>query len=181
MIHPTAYIDRLAFVDRDKCRVGAGTWIHRFSSVTRGTVLGEDCVVWPLVNLDGPIIGDRCKIASGVVMGAGFKVGNDVFIGPNVTFANDLWPEANSEGFDYGPFREGRFTIVVENNAAIGANVLLKPGVIIRAGALIEGGAVVDSGTVVPENMLYLRTGVMKPIPSDRRARRMRLLPEETR
>lgn len=175
MIHYSSFIHPWAHVDRSSCKIGAGTKIHQFASVTRGTVLGEDCVVWPFAMLDGPIIGDRCKIASGVAMGAGFKLGNDVFIGPNVTFCNDLWPEASAEGFDDARLRGGEFTIIVESGASIGANAVIMPGSIIRSGAVIGAGEKFGPGNV-PENMLYLEDETW-PIPMDRRARRMRILP----
>lgn len=143
MIHHSAYIHHKAHVDVT-CRVGAGTKIWQFASVTRGTVLGEDCIVWPFAMLDGPIIGDRCKIASGVAMGPGFKIGNDVFIGPNVVLCNDMWPETSTEGYDEAHWRSGEeFAVIVEDNVAISAGAIILPGVRIRSGSVIAAGAIV--------------------------------------
>jgi carbonic anhydrase/acetyltransferase-like protein (isoleucine patch superfamily) len=55
-------------------------------------VLGADCNVASGATLDGPVFGDRCIISQGVAMGPGFLIGDDVFIGPNVTVCNDRWP-----------------------------------------------------------------------------------------
>lgn len=177
MIHHSVNINPRAVVD-NTCKIGEGTRIHQFASITRGTRLGQDCVVWPFANLDGSVFGDRCVIASGVVMGPGFAIGNDVFIGPNVTFCNDMWPEVGKEGFDAEKFtKEGRVTIRVGDGASIGANAVILPGVTIGAGALIAAGARV-SRDVAP-GVLYLTDGYTASLDAIdiRRERRMRLLP----
>lgn len=143
MIHHAAIIHHKAHVDID-CHVGAGTRICQFASVTRGTVLGEDCTVWPFAMLDGSTFGDRCKIASGVAMGAGFLVGNDVFIGPNVTICNDMWPEVSKEGYDDKRLRLGiDFAVIIGDRASIGAGVIILPGVRIGSDSMIAAGTVV--------------------------------------
>lgn len=165
-VHPQAHVD-------DSVRLGAGTRIWQFASVTRGTVLGRDCVVWPLAMLDGALFGDRCKIASGVAMGPGFRVGDDVFIGPNTVFANDMWPEADGEGFDEARLRAGQDrAVIVGRGASIGANAVILPGVRIGEGAVVAAGAVVDRD--VPAGRLWRRNGYVCEIPADRRAKRMR-------
>ena len=177
-IHHSAFIHPKAHVEADKVSIGAGSKVFQFGSVTRGSKLGEDCVVWPFAMIDGAQIGDRCKIASGVVMGAGFKLGDDVFVGPNVTFANDMWPEANPEGFDDAALREGgKFVIVVENGVSIGAGAVILPGTYLRTGCLIAAGAVVQG--VVPENMVHRKTGYQGAIPPGRRRMRMHYVRED--
>ncbi len=156
MIHHSAEIHPKAHVD-PSCRIGAGTRVSQFASVTRGTVLGEDCSVWPFAMLDGSHFGDRCKIASGVAMGAGFLVGNDVFIGPNVTVCNDMWPEVGREGYDDAKLRSGiHFSVIIGDRVAIGAGAVILPGVRIGSDTVIGAGAVIDESigdgvVVVPE------------------------------
>lgn len=172
MIHSSAFVHPKAHVEPDKITVGAGTRIYQFASVTRGTVLGEDCVVWPHALLDGPIIGDRCKIASGVAMGPGFKLGNDIFVAPNVVFANDMWPATASDGFDEEKLRNGKhFCIIVEDGASIGAGAVILPGVTIGARAVIAAGAVVDEN--VGRGALWQRNGQLGLVPNNRSTRRM--------
>lgn len=140
---PYAFVHPLAHVD-DNVQVGRGTRICQFASVTRGTILGEDCVVWPFAMLDGSTFGDRCKIASGVAMGAGFLVGNDVFIGPNVTVCNDMWPEVGREGYDDKRLRGGiDFAVIIGDRVSIGAGAVILPGVRIGSDSVIGAGVVV--------------------------------------
>lgn len=170
MIDATARIDQLAHVAG--ATIGARSIVGRFSSITDGTVIGDDCLIWPLVNLCGPKFGNRCKIASGVVMGAGFEIGDDVFIGPNVVFANDMWPEVSTEGWDRAAIRSGRVCIRIGNGASIGSNSVILPGVTIGAGAVVSAGSVVSRD--IHEGMLHRRNGYLSPVRGDRREKRMR-------
>ena len=86
-VHPKAHVDQ-------SVKIGAGTRIWQFASVTRGCVLGRDCSVSPFAMLDGSIYGDGVVISGGVMAGAGFKVGNGVFLGPSVLLVNDTYPAA---------------------------------------------------------------------------------------
>jgi UDP-2-acetamido-3-amino-2,3-dideoxy-glucuronate N-acetyltransferase len=148
MIHSHAYVD-------DSVEIGAGTYVWQFASLTRGTVLGKDCVVWPHVNLDGPEFGDRCVIASGVAMGPGFLFGDDCFVGPNVTFCNDTWPVTDKRGFDEAKLREtGFWTIICADGVGIGANAVVLPGVRIGKNSVVAAGSVVDRH--IPDNHLWI-------------------------
>jgi len=153
--------------------IGARTRISQFANIVRGTVLGADCKVWPFVNLDGPVFGDRCIICSGVAMGPGFKFGNDCFIGPNVTVCNDAWPRCDKKGFEPDTFRAGALTVIVGNDVAIGANAVVLPGVKIGSGAVVAAGAAADRD--IPASHVLLRNGKCVPIDPEWRENRMRL------
>lgn len=169
MIHHLAHVD-------DDVVLGSGTRIWQFASVTRGTVLGKDCSVSPFAMLDGSVYGDRVVVSGGVMAGAGFKVGNDVFLGPNVVLCNDCWPFASKDGYDDAALRAGeRFAVVIEDGAAIGAGAIILPGVRIGAGAVVAAGAVVDED--VPAGMVARRNGYTSlRVPERWRERRMRLV-----
>jgi acetyltransferase-like isoleucine patch superfamily enzyme len=64
------------------------------------------------------------------------KVGDDVFIGPNVTFLNDKYAPTR------GKWRKDPGT-VVEDGVTIGAGAVILPGVRIGKDARIGAGAVV--------------------------------------
>jgi UDP-3-O-[3-hydroxymyristoyl] glucosamine N-acyltransferase len=167
MIHPLAHVD-------GDVVLGTGTRVWQFASITRGAVLGEDCSVSPFAMLDGSIYGDRVVISGGVKAGAGFKVGNDVFLGPNVVLCNDCWPFASKDGYDDAALRSGeKFAVVIEDGAAIGAGALILPGIRIGAGAVVAAGAVVE-GNVAP-GVVYRRNAYVSPDVPDRwREKRMR-------
>lgn len=176
MIDPLAFVHDRALVD-DSVVIGAGSRVWQFATVIRGTRLGENCNVGAGAVLEGPRFGDRCKIGPNVHMGAGFVIGNDVFIGTNVVFANDLWPAVDRDGFDDVALRSGAVAIKVENRASIGCFALILPGVVIGEGATIAGHATVSRD--VPAGMLWTRDGQVVPKPGDWRRRRMRLVSTE--
>ena len=147
MIHPLAHVD-------DNVVLGEGTRIWQFASVTRGTIMGRDCSVSPGAMLDGSVYGDRVVVSGGVKAGAGFKVGNDVFLGPNVVLCNDLWPGFDKIGYDDEALRGNvKFAVIIEDGATIGANATVLPGVRIGRGAVVAAGAVAKKD--VPEGMVY--------------------------
>lgn len=167
-----AKVHALAYVE-DSVQIGAGTTVRQFASLSRGTVLGEDCSVAPFAVLDGPIFGDRCVISMHVAMGPGFVIRDDVFIGPNVVFANDAFPSANRVGWDYDMLADGRcVTIRVGNRASIGAGAVILPGVTIGAGAFVAAGAV--CGVSVPDGHMFKRDGSIVEINTAWAKRRMR-------
>jgi acetyltransferase-like isoleucine patch superfamily enzyme len=81
------------------------------------------------------VIGERCKIQNSVNIYNGVTIGDEVFIGPAVTFTNDLHPSAVGEWLVT--------PTVVGNGASIGANATIVCGVTIGEGAVVGAGAVV--------------------------------------
>lgn len=163
MIHSSAFIHSSANVDRDTVSLGAGTKVWQFASITRGTVMGRDCNVSPFAMLDGSIYGDRVIVSAGVACGAGFSVGNDVFLGPNCCLANDMWPATHKEGYDDAKLRSGEyFSVILEDGVSIGALAVVLPGIRIGAGSVVAAGAVVDRN--IPPGFLWRRTGYLVAI-----------------
>lgn len=78
-----------------------------------------------------------------------WSVGDDVSIGPNVTFTNERYPQSGNQEFAVLP-------TVIENLISIGAGALLLPGLRVGKGAFIAVGAVVSkdvlAGKVVMGN-----------------------------
>lgn len=164
-IHPKAHVQ--------DATVGARTKVWQFASVTGGTVLGEDCSVSPAAMLHGPVFGDRCIISGGVMMGPGFVLGSDIFVGPNVTLCNDLWPTADKAGWDVEMLRDGRCVAVrVKDGASIGANAAILPGVTLGERSMVAAGAV--CGQDVPAGCLFKRSGQIVEINPAWTRRRMR-------
>jgi UDP-2-acetamido-3-amino-2,3-dideoxy-glucuronate N-acetyltransferase len=82
------------------------------------------------------VMGDRVTVKSGVQIWDGSVIGDDVFIGPNATFSNDLYPRSKQYPREF-------HGIKIKNGASIGANATLLPGVTIGERALVGAGAVV--------------------------------------
>lgn len=179
MIHATALIHPLACVD-DSVRIGARVRVWQFSTVIRGTALGDDTKVASGATLDGPVIGKRCIVSPGVDIGPGFVVGDDVFLGPNVVLCNDAWPRTHKAGWDADELRPaangwlgvdvGRACVIVCDGASIGANAVVLPGVTVGARAMIAAGAVCSRD--VPAGHLLRTNGTLEPITSKRQRMR---------
>ena len=133
-----------------------------YCRVPDDVVLGENVTIYGFVNLYGCVIGDRsrvgafveiqknatigknCKISSHTFICEGVKIHDDVFIGHNVTFINDKFPQATNP--DGKPQTEKDWVVVptiVESGASIGSSATIMCGVVIGAGSLIGAGSVV--------------------------------------
>jgi len=100
------------------CEVGSGTKIDAFVYIEENVIVGDDCTIRPF-----------SFIPSGVVLE------DEVFVGPNVTFTNDMRPSVEGEW--------ELLETVVREGAAIGAGATVGPGVEIGSGALVGAGAIV--------------------------------------
>jgi UDP-2-acetamido-3-amino-2,3-dideoxy-glucuronate N-acetyltransferase len=117
--------------------VGGGTRIWQFVVVLKGAVIGEDCNICSHCLIESDvIIGDRVTIKSGVQLWDGLRIADDVFVGPNATFANDKQPKSRNRHFQL-------LETVIEKCASIGAGATILPGVKIGENAMVGAGAVV--------------------------------------
>jgi UDP-2-acetamido-3-amino-2,3-dideoxy-glucuronate N-acetyltransferase len=128
-IHPLA--------DVAESQIGEGTRVWQFVVVLKGARIGADCNICAQTLIEGDVvIGDRVTVKSGVQIWDGSVIGDDVFIGPNATFSNDLYPRSKQ-------YPEKFQGVTIHNSASIGANATLLPGVTIGAKAMVGAGAVV--------------------------------------
>lgn len=139
------YTHPQALVESDA--IGEHTRIWAFTHVLPGARIGSDCNICDHVFIENDvIIGDRVTIKCGVQIWDGIRLADDVMIGPNATFTNDLFPRSKK------PFQL-RSTIV-EQGASIGANATILCGITIGAGAMIGAGSVVTRD--VPPNAVIV-------------------------
>lgn len=139
-IHPLA--------DVADCQIGEGTRVWQFVVVLKGARIGSDCNICAQTLIEGDVvIGDRVTVKSGVQIWDGSVIGNDVFIGPNATFSNDLYPRSKQ-------YPEKFNGVTIQNGASIGANATLLPGVTIGERALVGAGAMVTKD--VPPHAVVL-------------------------
>jgi acetyltransferase-like isoleucine patch superfamily enzyme len=121
----------------ESSHVGEGTRIWAFVHVLPGAQIGRDCNVCDGVFIENDvIIGDATTIKCGVQLWDGVRLGNRVFIGPNVSFCNDAFPRSKAHPASF-------LQTIVEDRASIGANATILPGLRIGYGAMIGAGAVV--------------------------------------
>src|SRR5262249_59185034 len=92
-------------------------------------------------------IGDRVTVKCGVQLWDGVELEDDVFVGPNATFTNDLAPR--SRRYQPKPLKT-----IVKAEASIGANATILPGITIGRNAMVGAGAVVTHN--VPPNAIVV-------------------------
>ncbi len=132
---PAAWCHPLS--DVQSPHLGAGTRVWQFVVVLPGARIGCDCNLNAQCLVENDVIvGDRVTVKSGVQLWDGLRVEDDVFIGPNATFTNDLFPRSKvyPAAFERTWLRRG---------ASIGANVTVLAGVTIGEHALVGAGSVV--------------------------------------
>lgn len=139
-IHPLA--------DVQSKNIGNGTRIWQFTVVLAGATIGANCNICAQVFIENDVeIGDNVTIKSGVQLWDGLRVDNNVFIGPNVTFTNDLYPRSKIYPDQY-------LRTIIKSGASLGANATILPGITIGEDAMVGAGAVVTKN--VPANAVVL-------------------------
>ncbi len=135
-IDPTAKIHPLALVDSG-CSIGAKTRVWAFAHILPGAEIGEDCNICDHTFVEGKVrIGNRVTIKCGVYLWDGIVVEDDVLIGPNATFTNDLYPRSKL-------YPDAYPVMTLKKGCSIGANATILPGLTIGEQAMIGAGAVV--------------------------------------
>lgn len=127
-IHPLA--------DVQSSTIGSGTRIWQYCVVLQEARIGLDCNICSHVFIENDVvIGDRVTVKCGVQLWDGITVEDDVFIGPNATFTNDLHPRSRNAGFVNSK-------TLLQTGCSIGANATILP-VTIGKWALVAAGSVV--------------------------------------
>lgn len=123
----------------DDVKLGRGVTVFEFVNLY-GCEIGDDSRIGTFVEIQHDVvIGQRVRVQSHTFICSGVRIGDDVFVGHNVTFINDRHPSAEGA-------RTGVWTlepIVVGNRASIGSGVVIMCGVTIGDAARIGAGAVV--------------------------------------
>ncbi|MDR3368604.1 WxcM-like domain-containing protein [Rhodoferax sp.] len=140
------YIHPLA--DVQSTTIGTGTRIWQFVVVLPGAKVGQDCNICSHCLIENDVvIGDRVTVKSGVQLWDGLRVGVDVFIGPNASFANDRFPRSKKTP-------EKFLQTILEAGSSIGAGATILPGITIGINAMVAAGAVVTRS--VPPNAIVV-------------------------
>lgn len=127
--------------------IGQGTRIWAFVHVLPGAHIGGECNICDHVFIENDVvIGDRVTIKCGVQIWDGLRIEDDVFIGPNATFTNDLFPRSKQEF--------AMLQTIVRKGATIGANATILPGITIGENAMVGAGSVVTKD--VPPDVLVV-------------------------
>ena len=144
-----------ALADVQSVAIGSGTNIWQFCVVLKGAVIGNNCNVCAFVLIENDVvIGNNVTIKSGVQLWDGVTIEDNVFLGPNVTFTNDLIPRSKSPEWKLSK-------TIVKRNASIGANSTILAGNTIGEYALIGAGSVITKD-IPPFTVWYGNPARMK-------------------
>lgn len=140
MIHPLAEVQ--------STKIGEGTRIWQFCVILSQAVIGKNCNICAQVLIENDVvIGNYVTVKSGVQIWDGARVEDHVFIGPNVTFTNDLLPRSMNKDYNC----KG---IILRKGCSIGANTTLLAGIEVGEYALIGAGSVVTKN-IPPYTVWY--------------------------
>lgn len=138
-IHPLA--------DVHSSHIGINTKIWQFVVILPDAKIGDDCNICSHCFIENDVvIGNRVTVKCGVQIWDGLRIEDDVFIGPNATFTNDLYPRSKQD-----------FSLLqttVKKGATVGANATILAGITIGQNAMVGAGAVVTRD--VPPNVLVV-------------------------
>lgn len=136
-LDPTVFIHPRALCESEN--VGPRTRVWAFAHVMKGAVIGADCNICDCAYIEGGArVGDRVTVKNAVLIWDKVTVEDEVFLGPNMVFTNDMNPRVAFKK----PASEFLPTLV-RRGATIGANVTVVCGVTIAEYAFVGAGAVV--------------------------------------
>ena len=130
-VHPQALVE--------SSDIGRGTRIWAFAHVMAGAHIGSGCNICDHTFIEsGAILGNNVTVKNGVAVWGGVTIEDNVFLGPQCVFTNDLNPRAY--------IKKGGTELLetrVQANATAGANATILCGIVIGKYAFIGAGAVV--------------------------------------
>ncbi len=137
-IHPTAIVGSK--------KIGNDTKIWQYVVILDGSEIGSNCNInFSCFIEQGVKVGNNVTIKSGIYLWDGIECEDDVFLGPNVVFTNDIFPRSKQ-------YKEPVKTLI-KKGASIGANSTILAGVTIGKYALTGIGSVITKD--IPDYSLY--------------------------
>jgi UDP-2-acetamido-3-amino-2,3-dideoxy-glucuronate N-acetyltransferase len=124
------------FVNLYGCEIGNNTKVGTFVEVQKGVKVGKNC-----------------KISSHTFICEGVNIEDNVFIGHNVTFINDIYPRAtNKDGTQQTDDDWECIPTLIKKGASIGSSATLLGGITVGENAIVGAGSVVTKD--VPPNTI---------------------------
>ncbi len=124
------------FVNLYGCQIGDNSKIGTFVEIQKGSKIGKNC-----------------KISSHTFICEGVVIEDNVFVGHNVTFINDLYPRATTNQGNLQTEDDWVcIPTLVKKGASIGSSATLLCGITVGSNAIIGAGSVITKD--VPENTI---------------------------
>jgi acetyltransferase-like isoleucine patch superfamily enzyme len=133
-------------------KLGKNVSIHAFVNLY-GCTIGDNAKLGTFVEIQKNVrIGKNVKVSSHTFICEGVTIEDDVFIGHNVSFINDKYPRATSNGKLQTEADWQVVPTLVKRGASIGTSATILCGVTIGANATVGAGSVVTRD--VPDNTI---------------------------
>jgi acetyltransferase-like isoleucine patch superfamily enzyme len=133
-------------------KLGENVSIHAFVNLY-GCTIGDNAKLGTFVEIQkNARIGKNVKVSSHTFICEGVTIEDDVFIGHNVSFINDKYPRATSNGELQTEADWQVVPTLVKRGASIGTSATILCGVTIGEKAIVGAGSVVTRD--VPDNTI---------------------------
>ncbi|MBZ5573087.1 MAG: N-acetyltransferase [Acidobacteriia bacterium] len=137
-------------------KLGQNVRLSKFINLY-GCKIGDETKIGAFVEIQkNATVGKRCKISSHTFVCEGVTIEDNVFIGHGVTFINDSYPRATTDGKLQTEADWKVEQTVVKKGASIGSGATILSNVVIGENAMIGAGSVVTKdvppGAIVAGN-----------------------------
>jgi acetyltransferase-like isoleucine patch superfamily enzyme len=134
-------------------KLGNGVKLSKFINLY-GCEIGDETKIGAFVEIQKHAsVGRRCKVSSHTFICEGVTIEDNVFIGHSVTFINDSYPRATTEGGNLQTEADWKVErTLVKKGASIGSGSTILSQVVIGENAIIGAGSVVTKD--VPANAI---------------------------
>lgn len=154
-------------------RLGEGVKLSKFINLY-GCEIGDATKIGAFVEIQkNASVGKRCKVSSHTFICEGVTIEDNVFIGHSVTFINDTYPRATTDGGNLQTEKDWKVEkTVVKRGASIGSGSTILANVTIGENAIVGAGSMVTRD--VPPNTIVAGNPakVLRSIPNSSEEKR---------
>src|SRR6266571_1913473 len=124
-------------------KLGQRVRIYSFTNLY-GCEIGDDVKIGTFVEIQkGARIGNNCKISSHTFICEGVTLEEGVFVGHNVTFINDRYPQATNRNGQLQTEADWKCQhTVIKRGASIGSGTTLLGGITVGEDAIVGAGKI---------------------------------------
>lgn len=141
---PDIFVHPNALVETEQ--IGEGTRIWAFAHVMKDVSIGTNCNIGDHCFIEAGVrIGNNVTIKNGNMIWAGVQLEDGVFVGPHVSFTNDLYPRSPRLPQAYKRYLDGSWLspTIIRHGASLGAGAVILAGHVIGEFSMVGAGAVV--------------------------------------
>jgi acetyltransferase-like isoleucine patch superfamily enzyme len=133
-------------------KLGQGVKLSRFINLY-GCEVGDETKIGAFVEIQkNAKVGKRCKISSHTFICEGVTIEDNVFIGHSVTFINDSYPRATTNGNLQTEADWKVERTVIKKGASIGSGTTILANLTVGENAIVGAGSIVTKD--VPPNSI---------------------------